>query len=106
LTDPQPYLDRFKEVEPQMTEFIKAHAIYIERQEEHGDLVWQASGWNGMLVDMRKKMDRLWYKFWNKPRPHDVEKALDSAYDLLNFTVFFIRQVEANNPDGDWPWGS
>lgn len=97
-----------RECDPQMMVFQRAHAIYRERQEEHGDQVWQASGWRGMLVDMRKKMDRAWFKFWNQddkftPK-EDYTKALDSAYDLLNFTAFFIRQVEAGNRDGTWPW--
>jgi hypothetical protein len=105
VTEPRDPLEHFKESEPQMAVFLKAWAIYAERQEEHGDRVWQASGWRGMLVDMRKKLDRLWFRFWNtNTRPKDLDKALDSAYDLLNFTAFFIRQVEANRRNGEWPW--
>jgi hypothetical protein len=90
--------------DPQMDVFMKAMLIYYERQEEHGDAVWQASGWKGMLVDMRKKLDRLWFKYWGEVPTNEVN--LDSAYDLLNYTAFFIRQVEANNPDGKWPWNA
>lgn len=61
-----------------------------------------------MLVDMRKKLDRLWFKFWDQDDKFtpvdDYEEALDSAYDLLNYTAFFIIQVEAGNRDGEWPW--
>lgn len=99
---------RFKSGDPQMDIYLKAMLIYYERQDEHGDQVWQASGWRGMLVDMRKKLDRLWYRYWNQDSSvtpvEDYDKALDSAYDLLNFTAFFIRQVEAGKRDGEWPW--
>lgn len=101
---PMDHLDKFKESEPQMAVFLKAWSIYAERQEEHGDMVWQASGWRGMLVDMRKKLDRLWFRYWGNLPPRDNDKALDSAYDLINFTAFFIRQVEADKQNGDWPW--
>lgn len=94
--------------DPQMEIFLKAWSIYADRQEEHGDQVWKESGWRGMLVDMRKKLDRLWFRYWSQDHElspiEDYDKALDSAYDLLNFTVFFIRQVEAGNRDGEWPW--
>jgi len=100
-----PELPELKTDDPQMNVFLKAMLIYYERQDEHGDVVWQESGWNGMLVDMRKKLDRLWFRYFgSKPISGDREKALDSAYDLLNFTAFFIRQVEADNRDGNWPW--
>jgi hypothetical protein len=95
-------LSKFGKSEPQMAVFLKAWTIYAERQEEHGDQVWTASGWRGMLVDMRKKLDRLWFKYWGRVPTNEVN--LDSAYDLLNYTAFFIRQVEANNQNGDWPW--
>lgn len=88
--------------------FMEALVIFNERQERYGDEVWQASGWRGMLVDMRKKLDRLWAEYYNLDNTGKHINAesydLDSAYDLLNFTVFFIRQVRANQRDGEWPW--
>ena len=60
---------------------------------------------------MHKKFDRVWAQFQNKdvvlPVPfstNDMDKLLDDAYDLLNYTGFFIQQVEDNNPDGQWDW--
>jgi hypothetical protein len=95
-------------MDPQMAVFMKALRIYEQRQEQHGDAVWKASGWRGMLVDMRKKLDRCWFRYWNQDNQmtpkEEYTDALDSAYDLLNFTAFFIRQVEAGNRDGEWPW--
>lgn len=94
-----------KSDDPQFNVFLKAMIIYYERQEQHGDQVWQASGWRGMLTGMYAKMERAWYRYWNAdPDEEDLMEALDSAYDLLNYTAFFIRQVEARNRDGSWPW--
>jgi hypothetical protein len=89
--------------DPQMAVFVRCFQIYRDRQEQHGDPVWQASGWRGMLVDMRKKLDRLWYATWDAD-DETVMLALDSAFDLINYTAFFIRQAEDANRDGSWPW--
>lgn len=93
--------------DPQLRVLLEAYAIYLQRQSEHGDKVWKASGWRGMLVDMRKKLDRAWFKFWDRdagvPLVTD-DASLDSAIDLINFTAFFIRQVRAGDRDGSWPW--
>jgi hypothetical protein len=54
---------------------------------------------------MRKKMDRIWSQFSQYRSDEDVsQEDLDSALDLLNFTVFFIRQVRADERNGSWEW--
>ena len=97
------YPDSAPEPDPQMKVFQDAFRIYQERQEQHGDQVWKASGWRGMLIDMRKKLDRLWFATWDAD-DETVELGLDSAYDLLNYTAFFIRQAQAGDRNGTWPW--
>lgn len=93
--------------DPQLEVFMEAFEVYHDRQVRYGDQVWQASGWRGMLVDMRKKLDRLWAEYYNLDNSGDVNPEkynLDSAIDLINFTAFFIRQVRENDRDGEWPW--
>lgn len=90
----------------QMAVFIQAVDLYAQRNDEHGDAVWQSSGWRGMLVDIRKKSERLWNKYWGRgnaaidpPNPND-----DSALDLINFTAMFLRQLRAGEENGTWGW--
>jgi hypothetical protein len=88
----------------QIVVFVEAYNLYKQRNLRHED-VWKESGWIGMLVDMRKKMDRTWNDFINVGSDEDASKMdLDSALDLLNFTVFFIRQIRANERNGNWNW--
>jgi hypothetical protein len=90
--------------DPQMAVFHHAFRLYQERNAGHRD-VWKESGWMGMLVDIRKKADRLWVQYNAYEPDEDVTQAdLDSALDLLNFTAFFIRQVRNNNRNGSWDW--
>jgi hypothetical protein len=53
----------------------------------------------GNLVEMRKKLDRLWAA-WESPQEKDVDEALD----LINAATFWIRCVELGNIAGSWPW--
>lgn len=103
MCDPTP--EQSGKQDPQMAVFLEAFRIYQERNARHGDVVWKASGWNGMLNDMRKKLDRVWFEFMSIQADEDTsEMDLDSALDLLNYTVFFIRQVRASDKNGYWPW--
>lgn len=82
-----------------MSGLLMAAEIYAERGQRHGD-VWKDSGWKGMLFDMHKKMDRLWNEYMVSEKP---PSDLDSAVDLINYTVFFILG-KINNNDGKWRW--
>lgn len=93
----------------QFTPMVRAFRIYIDREQRHQE-VWRRSGWRGMLVDLRKKLDRLWGEWWNwdhdtsDERKRPEQSDLDSALDIINYTAFFIRQAEDGNRDGVWPW--
>lgn len=93
-----------KPTDPQLAVFYEAYALYRERNLQHQD-VWKESGWMGMMVDMRKKMDRLWKQYtYYRSDEMVAQEDLDSAFDLLNFTVFFIRQVRDDDRNGSWDW--
>jgi hypothetical protein len=90
--------------DPQLAVFFEAFRLYEQRNKKHRS-VWKESGWMGMMVDMRKKMDRIWSQFSQYRSDEDVsQEDLDSALDLLNFTVFFIRQVRDDERNGSWEW--
>ena len=88
--------------EPQLMVFVEAWALYRERNRLHAG-VWREAGWRGVLVDMMKKMYRLWWRFW-KGEMKPEGKALDDAFDLLNYGAFFIRLAREREEKGSWPW--
>ena len=94
-------------------EAVFARALEIHNQHSGNRDIFRQSGWRGALVDMHKKFDRVWGRFWGQDIVHgasssedDLNKLLDDAYDLLNYTGFFIQQVLDNNPDGEWNWNN
>ena len=72
-----------------------------ERNQRYKD-VWKESGWKGSLFDMRKKLTRIWRVFWRGEPTEQIDWECDDAYDLINFTAFFIRNVRDNNQWGQW----
>lgn len=76
----------------------RALDIFKERNETRRD-AWMDAGSIGNLVEMRKKLDRLWAA-WENP----TEKDVDEALDLINAAVFWIRCSEMGNISGGWPW--
>src|SRR5262245_15710455 len=73
--------------------------IFIDRNAKRAD-AWRDAGYKGNLVEMRKKLDRLW-AVWEGP----IEsKDIDEALDLINAAVFYIRCVRDGNTNGIWPW--
>lgn len=78
----------------------RAHAIFVERNSARKS-AFREAGWKGQLVEMRKKLDRLWTLIGERS-PDD--KDIDEALDLINATIFFIILVRENDPNGRWPW--
>ncbi len=78
---------------------FEALRIFQERNARYQD-AWKRTGWRGNLVDLRKKIERLWAEFWygNQENP-------DDAFDIINFTAFFIRNHIEGNEEGTWNWG-
>jgi len=79
---------------------VAALQLFHLRSERHGD-VWKASGWQGMLVDARKKVERLWNEFMAQS---EIPEDLDSAYDAINYLAFFIR-AQHEDVGSTWNWG-
>lgn len=75
-----------------------ALSIYFAKNDKRKSS-WRGAGWKGNLIEMRKKLDRLWAA-WEEPD----EKDIDEALDLINAAAFYIRCVKENNPNGNWPW--
>jgi hypothetical protein len=95
-------LKSFGEQEPQMMVMIEAWTKYAERSEQYPhDDPYGDGGYRAQLVEMRKKVDRLWTHF-NGVR--DISSAIDDAEDIINYAVFFVRLVRGEDRDGVWPW--
>lgn len=78
---------------------MDAFQIFMERNQVYEDL-WQDYGWMDSLTHIRSKSLRLIRKFWRDEAPEDADGLLDDAYDLINYSVFFIRNYLAKNKWG------
>lgn len=92
----------------QMAVFLDAMTIFQERNARYGDL-WKEYGWRGNLLHVQSKAARVRRVWWDGHRIQvpdlgtavdHLQSDLDDAYDLLNYTVFFIRNVEDGNELG------
>jgi hypothetical protein len=70
--------------------FIPCLRIMVERGYEPNGELWRRAGVLGIIWDVRKKFERLWYRTWTLGKRHD-----DSGFDLINFTGMLLRV----NPD-------
>lgn len=87
----------------QMLEYMRAMEIFVERNEIRKDL-WSKAGWEDSLGHMRHKYLRLKDRFLGSqvlPYDESQEETLDDAYDLINYVTFFIRNVKADNREGE-----
>lgn len=83
--------------------FDAARTIYGNRSEQYdADDPWGNGGWRAQLVEMRKKLDRLW-TYWEAD-DEGIMVAEDDALDLINYTAFFLILAERGDRDGTWPW--
>jgi hypothetical protein len=58
---------------------------------------YQRFGWIDSLFHMRGKLLRL-VNVFGKPKEGVVDYSMDDAIDLINYTVFFIHNVQDKNP--------
>jgi hypothetical protein len=74
--------------------FIPCLKIMCERPWSKRISTWRNGGRLSVLGDLRKKFERVWYRYWlcNKPHP-------DSIFDLINYAGFVLRS-------DDDRWGS
>lgn len=84
----------------QMRIMAQALLVFHERNQRYRDL-WKGDGYRGSLFQMKGKLLRMWSIFWTgHPDPESLK--CDDAVDLINYTCFFIRNVEAGNEHGQW----
>lgn len=95
------------EHDPQMEVFIRAFAIYKEREKKYKEH-WKRYGWRGALSELRKAAERAWHLLWNQePISADIhvhEKDIDDLLDVINYAAFVVRAVEEGNRDGEGGW--
>lgn len=77
--------------------FLPALSIICERGYHPEGITWREAGWRGLLTDIKKKSNRLWYRSWIKGG-YDS----DSAMDLINFAAFYYRLENRGKEWGDW----
>lgn len=75
--------------------FYPCLKIMCERPWEREGALWRKSGQLGVLGDLRKKFERVWYKYWLQRRAHP-----DSIFDMINYAGFVHRSVGDNW--GEW----
>jgi thymidylate synthase ThyX len=75
--------------------FIPCLRIMVERGYEPTGALWRQAGVLGIIWDVRKKFERLWFRTWTQGKRHD-----DSGFDLINFTGMLLR-AEPNSRFGN-----
>jgi hypothetical protein len=66
--------------------FVPCLRIMCDRGYDPTGGLWRKAGVLGIIWDVRKKFERLWYRTWTLGIRHD-----DSGFDLINFTGFLLR---------------
>ena len=86
-----------------MKVYLQAFEIFLERNRRHR-AQWRVGGLPGLLVDLRKKVERTWNEFMlSSTPPTDV----DSFIDLINYSAFSvqtIREESRGQQVGTWTW--
>lgn len=86
-------------VAEQADKFMEALVIFVQREEKYQD-GWRARGWLGNTCDILRKTTRIRSMFWDGD--HDPEEVgnSDDVVDLMNYCVFFLRNVDEGNRTG------
>ena len=66
--------------------FVPCLRVMVERGYEPTGALWRKAGVLGIIWDVRKKFERLWFRTWTQGKRHD-----DSGFDLINFTGMLLR---------------
>lgn len=86
-----------------LSHFLDALRVHSQRSKSYSD-AWRHYGALSNLLTMARKIDRLMAVHWNPQGRLEFHKdELDDAVDLLNYTVFFMRNVNAGNTYGSPP---
>lgn len=90
----------------QLKVFLEALEIYDSRTSAYGQ-VWKQYGALSNLLSVARKTDRLMEYWWHDQDMVEVpllhKDSLDDAIDLINYTIFFIRNARVANITGDRP---
>lgn len=70
-----------------------------ETRKSYGD-IWRKYGALSNLLSVARKADRLMQIFWHGTGELTHKDSVDDAYDLINYAVFFIRNVTDGNLKG------
>jgi len=96
---------KIKEIDEETAEFFSVMSDALitahSRGKLHGRGLWKRHGWKGSVMQVMSKTARLQRHFWEdivdrQTTPDD----LDDAYDLINYAVFFILNVQGKNEYG------
>lgn len=82
-------------VEQLLEVFVPCLNIMCNRPWERSGALWRQSGQLGVLGDLRKKFERVWYKYWGQRIAHP-----DSILDMINYAGFVMRSKGDNW--GEW----
>jgi hypothetical protein len=79
----------------QLKIFIDCLRLHAERDKLYG-AAWKKHGALANLLRMSTKLERLLNMFWIANGRNDlpVSADLDDAFDLINYTAFFLRQAK------------
>jgi hypothetical protein len=89
----------------QVLVLLEALQVYDQRSQHYGQS-WKNYGALSNLLSSARKVDRLMEVWWDADAdaPPVLHKdGLDDAIDLINYTVFFIRNARAGNLTGVRP---
>lgn len=90
--------EQYESAVDQLRVMVEVLAIMIERNKKYRDL-WRKAGWLSHVHHIRHKAARLMNTFWGqKDVPKDAD--LDDAFDLINYTIYFIRSYRDGNERG------
>lgn len=81
----------------------RALAIYQNRNAEYKD-IWREYGYRGSVVHLRSCVERVWRRLHPSAIGHRKSKVVDELLDSINYSVFTIRNIEADNAEGTWKW--
>lgn len=82
-------------------EFSEAFDLIVAKNLDYGN-AWQKQGWMGNLARIMSKCARLQYMLWRDNHYESSEEQVDeTARDLMNICVFFLRNRAQQNRWGN-----